>query len=138
MSKTTTAQNMIATSLAAFTFIGDEAASQYAPNKGGDITKASRREVMDAAMNFIEAKRYEKVMEESPVMIEETSETGEVTLVDSGEVKLVEVEYDRFAEAIQDVLRLRLDTVRANSATAKVKSLEAELAELKALLAAKG
>ena len=136
--KTTTAQNMIATSLACFTFIGDEAASQSALNKGGDITKASKREVMDAAMNFIEANRYEKVLEEQPIMIEETNEQGEVTLADSGEVEIVEVEHDRFAEAIQSVLALRLDTVRTNSATAKVKSLEAELAELKALLAAKG
>ena len=136
--KTTTQQNMIATSATAFQFITDEAASQSALNKGGDITKASKREVMDAAMNFIEAKRYEKVLEERPVMIEETSEAGESVLVDSGETELVEVEHDRFAEAIQSVLALRLDTVRTNSATAKVKSLEAELAELKALLAAKG
>lgn len=136
--KTTTAQNMIATSLAAFTFIGDEAASFSAPNKGGDVTKASKREVMDAAHNFIEKYRYAKVEQEQPVMIEETSETGEVTLVDSGEVETVIVEIDRFGDEVNAVLALRLDTVRANSATAKVKSLEAELAELKALLAAKG
>lgn len=133
----TTTQNMIATSAAAFTFVTDEAASQSALNKGGDITNASKREVMDAAMNFIEAKRYERLLEEQPVMIEESDENGNVTLVDSGETQLVEVEVDRFAEAIQSVLALRLDTVRSNSATAMVKNLQAELAELKALIAAK-
>ena len=134
----TTTQNMIAVSAACFTFIGDEAASFTAPNKGGDITKASRREVMDAVVNFIEAKRYETVWEEQPVMIEQVDDDGNVTFIDSGEVESVEVEHDRFGEAIQAVLALRLETVRVNTAAAKVKDLEAELAELKALLAAKG
>lgn len=135
---TTTVQNMIAVSLSTKQFVSDEAASQFAPSKSKDSLVASQREVADAMVNFIASRRYELVTESQAVKVEETDDNGLTTLVDTGEVEDVIVEKDRFAEAIQAVLALRMDTVRANTSAAKITSMELELAELRALLASKG
>ena len=127
-------QNVVAMSTAAKTFFGDEAASFSALNKGGEVTQASQREIADAMVEFITATRY--VKRETPVMVEETNEQGETILVDSGEVELVEV--DAFGEVVESVLAGRLTTSRANSGTAKIKSLVEELAAMKAKFAALG
>jgi hypothetical protein len=116
--QTTKKQNVIATSESAIQFVKDEAASFSAPNKGGDITTASNREIVDAMHRFVEANRYKTV--------EETDEQGNVC----------EREVDAFGEVVAEVLAERLDAVRVNSATAKLANAEAQLAELRAQLAA--
>jgi hypothetical protein len=126
-------QSMIATSQAAYQFVEDEAASFSAPNKGGDITNATKRELVDAMHRFVEATRY--VTHQRPVMAEETSEQGETILIETGEVEDFEV--DAFGETIEAVLAERLTTQRANSGAAKIASLQDELAKLRAELAAR-
>ena len=115
---TTKKQNVVATSETAKQFITDESASHTAPNKGGDITSASNREIVDAMVQFVEAHRYQ-----------ERTETSEDGLESVKEV-------DIFEETVMGVLAERLDAVRVNSATAKLASAEAQLAELRAQLAA--
>jgi hypothetical protein len=133
---TTTKQNMIAVSTVAKNFVKDTAASFGGPSKSKDYLLASEREVFDAMVSFVESTRYVTRSVESPVMIEETNDEGETILVDSGEVEIVNVEADAFGEAIGEVLASRMDTVRVNTAGAKLKAAETELAELRAQLAA--
>ena len=117
--KATTKQNVIATSATAKQFVEDEAASHKAPNKGGDITHATNREIVDAMYRFVEANREQT----RPVM----DESGNITGSES---------FDAFEETVMGVLAERLDTVRTNTAAAKLKDAQDELAALRAQLAA--
>jgi hypothetical protein len=117
--QTTKKQNVIATSESAIQFVKDEAASFSAPNKGGDITTASNREIVDAMHRFVEANREQT----RPVIDEEGNITGSES-------------FDAFEVVVMEVLAERLETVRVNTAAAKLKDAQAELAELRAKLAA--
>jgi hypothetical protein len=117
--QTTKKQNVIAVSAIAKQFVEDEAASHSAPNKGGDITTASNRELVDAMHRFVEANREQT----RPVIDEEGNITGSES-------------FDAFEVVVLEVLAERLDAVRVNTAAAKLKDAQAELAELRAKLAA--
>lgn len=119
--KATKTQNVISMSAAAFTFIGDTAESFSGPNKSGEVTTASKREVADALVAFAEATRYVKRE------VEETNEQGEVALVT--------VEVDALGEFVEAELAARLTTTRANSGASKIASLQAELAANQAKMA---
>jgi hypothetical protein len=129
--QTTKKQNVIAVSANMKQFVEDEAVSFSAPNKGGDITNATNREIADAMHRFVDKTRY--VKRDFPVMMEETDEDGNSVFVDSGEVESREV--DAFGEFVSEVLAERLDNVRVNTQAAKLKSQEEELAALRAQLA---
>lgn len=132
----TKSQNVVATSANFKQFVEDEAASHGAPSKSKDWLLANHREIADAMHQFVEKYRYEMIEDLQPVMVEESNEDGETVLVDSGEVETVEIEVDRFAIAVQEVLSARMDTVRVNSASAKLADAEKELAELRRQLEA--
>jgi len=116
-----TKQNMIAVSSTVKQFVKDCTADFGGPSKSKDFLAANEREILDAMVSFVEATRYQTET------VEETN--------DEGESILVNVEIDRFGEAVQAVIAGRMDSVRVNTAAAKLKSVEAELAELKAKLA---
>ncbi len=133
---TVTKQNMIAVSATVKTFVQDCTADFGGPSKSKEFLAASEREILDGMMAYVEKTRYQKREETRPVMVEETNEQGEAILVDSGKTETVTVEFDAFGEVMADVIKSRMDSVRINTAAAKLKSAEAELAELRAKLAA--
>lgn len=133
---TTTKQNMIAVSLTSKNFVQDSTKDFGGPSKTKDFLAASEREIVDGMVAFIESTRYVNRSEVVPVMVEEMNDEGEIVLVDSGEVETVSYEVDAFGEAVGSVLAARLDAVRVNTAGAKLKEAQDELAILKAQLAA--
>jgi hypothetical protein len=133
---TTTKQNMIAVSITSKNFVQDSTKDFGGPSKTKEFLAASEREIVDGMVSFIEATRYVSREEIRPVMVEEMNDAGEIALVDSGEVETVTVEVDSFAETMAGILAARMDSVRVNTAGAKLKEAQDELAILKAQLAA--
>jgi hypothetical protein len=119
---TATKQNMIAVSTTVKTFVKDCTADFGGPSKSKDFLAASEREILDAMTAFVEANRYQ---------VREVEETNE-----EGETALVSVEVDTFGEAVNQVISDRMDSVRVNTAAAKLKSAMSELETLRAQLAA--
>jgi len=133
---TTTKQNMIAVSITSKNFVQDSTKDFGGPSKTKDFLAASEREIVDGMVAFIESTRYVNREEIRPVMVEEMNDEGEIALVDSGEVETVTVEVDAFGEVMAGVMAARIDAVRVNTAGAKLKEAQDELAILKAQLAA--
>lgn len=106
--ESTKTQNIVAVSKTAKQFITDQAASFSAPSKSKEDLGASQREIVDAMHNFVEKHRYSEV---------------------DG------VEVDGFEVEVMAVLALRGETVRANTASAKLEAAHKELEELRARLA---
>jgi hypothetical protein len=132
----TNKQNMIAVSSTVKTFVKDCTADFGGPSKSKDFLAASEREILDGMVSYVEATRYQVREIEQPVMVEETNDKGETVMVDSEEVETVEIEVDVFAEAVNQVIADRMDSVRVNTAGAKLKNALSELETLKAQLAA--
>jgi len=126
-------QNVLAVSALVKQFIADTAASFSAPNKGGEVTAATQREVVDALVAFAEATRYITRPMVQPVLVEAMDDEGNVALVEAmneaGEplVETVQVEVDSLGEFIEAELAKRSTATRANSGGAKIASLEAQL-----------
>jgi hypothetical protein len=131
---TTTKQNMIAVSLACKTFVQDCTADFGGPSKSKPFLAASEREIVDGLVAFVEKTRY--VTRQRIKQVEETDAEGNTRLFDCPLGTVEDYEVDTFAEVMDEIIAGRLDTVRTNSASAKLKSAEAELAELRAKLAA--
>ena len=110
-------QNAITVSDAAFTFIGDEAASYIAPSKSKPEGLAcNKRELVDAMQRFVEKHRYSQTVE--------TNDEGEE----------ITFEVDLFGVEVEAVLAERMTTTATRtSGTAK---LQSEIEALKAQLAA--
>lgn len=107
---------MIAISATAKQWVDDTRAGFSGPSKTKEEMGASQREIVDALIDFAEAHRY----------VTESDDEGNTS------------ERDRFAEAVEKVIASRLTTERTRTNTAKIalEKAEAELAEVKAKLAA--
>jgi hypothetical protein len=133
----TAKQLVIAVSDRVKTWVKDTAASFSAPSKSKDILAASEREVLDAMIDFVELYRYQQAPTMESVTLNEGTPEETTELVQShdtdGNPEFHEV--DLFEGSIEAVMALRMETTRTNSSTAKLASAEAELAELRAMIA---
>jgi hypothetical protein len=131
-------QNVIAVSEAAKRFVGMLVGEFIAPSKSKpEGMQATEREVFDAMVDFVEAYRHETVRTTEIVKEDDNdpeSPEYEIEVFD-GEGNPVFHKVDNFALVMGDILALRMETTRTNSSTAKISSLEAEKAELLALIA---
>ena len=136
---TNTKQSIVAVSPEFKAFVAETQAAFVAPGKTVDLKPASEKEVCNALLAFVTEHRTQSRL--VPAMTEDLDpETAEVIQIpaigEDGEPIMVPEEYDAFALEMKRELALRATVERANTLKAANASLEAQLAELRAKLAA--
>jgi len=124
------AQNVVAVSITAKTFIKDSTSDFIAPSKSKpEGMNATEREIVDGLVRFVEKFSYQDTERFVQVV---NPESGELEDTDESEV----VEVDEFDAIMSEVMAERMETTRTNGTAIKLKNLEAEHAALLAELAA--
>lgn len=126
-------QNVIAVSESAKHFVASLASAFIAPSKSKpEGMQASEREVFDAMVDFVEAFRFEQVQKTEFIEIDGVDTEVECFDTDGNPEY---VKQDNFTPVMNDILALRMETVRTNSSTAKIDALTKEREELLAEIA---